>query len=396
VASRGTPAAIAAVLAALAAGLYLGGHSRQLPEFARDLFVDDNTALQVEAADVIKDNFARRVSDKRLTDGSVGGMVDVLDDRFSHYFTPRQYNLFAQSIGGEFSGVGMTVVEHRRGLLVTGVYRGTPAARARIWQGEGIVAVNGKSIAGESSEVATARIKGKPGTYVSLTVVRPHQKRRRIVRLKRERITIPVVESRLREAQGRRLGVVRIAGFTSGVHVQLDNKLRRLLDRNVEGIVIDLRQNGGGLLDEAVLVASEFIPNGVIVSTKGRKRPRRVLKATGGAIARDKPLVVLVDRGTASASEIVSAALHERLGAKIVGRRTFGKGVFGQVFTLPNGGALDLTLGNYYTPKGHNLAGKGIKPDVRAQDDPETGRDEGLARALRVLAAELERPAKHR
>jgi len=152
--------------------------------------------------------------------------------------------------------------------------------------------------------------------------------------------------------------------------------------------VLDLRQNGGGLLDEAVLVASAFVPNGVIVSTKGRTRPKRVLRATGDAIVR-QPTVVLVDRGTASASEIVTASLHERLGSAVVGRRTFGKGVFGQIFDLGNGGALDLTLGNYYTPMGRNLAGKGIAPDVRVADDADTARDEMLDRALGVLRAKL-------
>ena len=120
-------------------------------------------------------------------------------------------------------------------------------------------------------------------------------------------------------------------------------------ERGAEGFVLDMRANGGGLLDEAVLVSSAFVPNGVIVTTKGRKRPKRVFEATG-EVATRKPVVVLVDRGTASASEIVTAALHERLGAPVVGRRTFGKGVFGQIFDLSNGGALDLVVGNYYTP----------------------------------------------
>jgi carboxyl-terminal processing protease len=384
---------ILAVLAALAAGLYLGGHPADLPKPVRDLFVNDRTAVQAEAADAIKDNFAHPVSDEKLENGSLHGMVDALDDRFSHYFTSRENKLFTQSIGGEFSGVGMTVVEHRRGLLVTGVYKRTPAAKARIRPGELIVAVNGKSIAGESSEVATARIKGKPGTFVSLTMVRPHGGRRRVVRVQRARIEIPVVDASLRRIAGKRVGVVQIASFTSGVHAQLRAKLRDLLKREAKGFIIDLRQNGGGLLDEAVLVASVFIPDGVIVSTKRRTRSRRVLKATGDAIARNEPIVLLVDRGTASASEIVTAALSERLGAKVVGRRTFGKGVFGEVFPLSNGGAIDLTLGNYFTPEGRNLAGKGIKPDVKAFDDPRTPRDEALDHALAVLRPELGRPA---
>jgi carboxyl-terminal processing protease len=383
-------AAIAAVLAALAVGLYLGGHPAELPEPIRDAFVDDDTAVQATAADVIKENFSRSVSDDQLENGSLRGMIEALDDRFSRYFTPRQRTLFQQSIGGEFSGVGMTVVEHRRGLLVTGVFKGSPAARARIKPGELITAVNRRSIAGESSQIATARIKGKPGTFVSLTVVRRGSDARRVVRIRRARIRIPVVEARLRRVSGKRLGVVALTSFTSGVHGQLRTRLNRLLRRGADGLVLDLRQNSGGLLDEAVLVSSLFVPNGVIVATKGRTRPRRVLRAAGQAIRR-KPLVVLVDRGTASAAEIVTAAVSERLGATVVGRRTFGKGVFGQVFPLPNGGAFDLTLGNYFTPEGRNLAGKGVSADVRAADDPDTSRDEALERALRVLAVETER-----
>jgi carboxyl-terminal processing protease len=389
-------AGIVAVLAALAAGLYLGGHPADLPTPVRDLFVSEHTAVQSEAAEAIEDNFARKVTGEQLENGSLRGMVDALDDRFSHYFTPRENKLFTQSIGGEFSGVGMTVVEHRRGLLVTGVYRRTPAARAHISPGELIVAVNGRSIAGESSDVSTARIKGKPGTFVSLTIAKPRGGGRRVVRVERARIEIPVVESRLRRVGGDQVQIVQIASFSSGVHAQLRAKLRDIARKRVKGLVIDLRQNGGGLLDEAVLVASVFIPDGVIVSTKGRKRARRVLRATGDAIARDKPIVVLVDRGTASASEIVTAALSERLGATVVGRRTFGKGVFGEVFSLKNGGAIDLTLGNYYTPKGKNLAGKGIKPDVKATDNPRTPRDETLQKALAVLRLELSRSTKAR
>jgi carboxyl-terminal processing protease len=191
------------------------------------------------------------------------------------------------------------------------------------------------------------------------------------------------------------MGVVQIASFSSGVHGEVAVTVRRLLRQGAGGLVIDLRGNGGGLLDEAVLVSSVFVPSGVIVVTNGRKRPKRVFRATGDAISR-KPLVVLVDRNTASASEIVTAALRERLGAKVVGLRTFGKGVFGELFDLSNGGAIDLTLGNYYTPKGHNLGGKGITPDVKARDDVKPRPDEALDRALAVLVAEVGPPSPKR
>jgi carboxyl-terminal processing protease len=386
-----SPAGLAAALAvplALAAGLYLGGHPDDLPGGVRDVFVDESASLQARAKNLIQDNYARPVSEEQLEDGSIRGMVGVLEDRFSHYFTPRQNRIFRESIGGEFSGVGMTVVEHRRGLVVTGVFEGSPAERAGIGPGTLITKVDSKSIAGESSDIATARIKGRPGTFVRLTIVPRKGARGRTVRIKREQIKIPVVEARIARRKGRPLAVITVASFTSGVHGQLRMTIRDLRRRGADRLLLDLRQNGGGLLDEAVLVSSLFVPDGTIVSTRGRKRGRKVLKAVGGTAWR-KPVVVLVDRGSASASEIVTAALNERVGAKVVGARTFGKGVFGQLFSLPNGGAIDLTLGNFYTPKGRNLGGKGIEPDVRARDDPSTPRrDEALERALSVLASQ--------
>lgn len=381
--------AVVAVLAALALGMYLGGHPSSLPQPLRDAFVDEDTSVQSEATDVIQDNYYRPVSDERLLNASLRGMVRSLNSRFSHYFTPRQNALFRQATSGEFSGVGMTVVEHPRGLRVAGVFDKSPAERAGIRPGDLIIKVNGKSIAGESSDLSTARIKGKEGTYVRLTVKRPGKPARQI-RARRERIRVPAVDSAQRRAAGHRLAVLKLAAFTSGAHGELTNEIRKRERRGAEGYVLDLRANGGGLLDEAVLVSSAFVPNGVIVTTKGRKRAKRVFEATGDVATR-KPVVVLTDRGTASASEIVTAALHERMGAPVVGLRTFGKGVFGQIFDLSNGGALDLVVGNYYTPEGHNINHKGIKPDVRAVDNPDTKRDEALVRALRVLAGRVER-----
>jgi carboxyl-terminal processing protease len=379
--------AIAALVAVamLAVGLYLGGHPSDLPEPVRDLFVEESTSLQAEARDTIRDNFAREVNEQRLDDASLRGMVRSLNSPFSHYFTKRENELFRESTSGQFSGVGMSVLERRRGLLVAGTFERSPARRAGIKAGDVITRVNGRSIANKSSEFATALIKGKPGTYVRLTIDRKGAPTRNL-RVRREQIHVPVVDGRLRNVDGRKAGVVRLASFSSGAHGELGAEIRRLARRGARGLVLDLRANGGGLLNEAVLVSSLFVPDGKIVSTDGRKRPERTFSATGQTVTR-LPVVVLVDRNTASASEIVTAALHERLGSPVVGERTVGKGVFGQVFDLPNGGALDLVVGDYFTPEGRSLSGKGIRPDVRSTDRPSTQRDEALERALAELKA---------
>jgi carboxyl-terminal processing protease len=380
-------AALAAVLATLAVGMYLGGHPAGLPGFLRDAFVDQNASLNSEAVNLIRDNYYRNVPDSQLQNSSLQGMVGSLKNQFSHYFTPQQNKLFDQATSGEFSGVGMTVVGRKRGLLVAGVFKGSPARRAGIRPGDLIVEVNGHSIAGESSDLATARIKGRPGTSVHLTIKRPGA-RPHTVTVKRARIKVPVVSASLRQSGGDKLGVVNLSSFTSGAHADLATAIRRLTSRGARGFVLDLRGNGGGLLEEAVLISSLFIPDGTIVTTKGRTKPKHVFDATGDTITR-KPVVVLVDRGTASASEITAAALNERDHAPVVGQRTFGKGVYGQVFELSNGGALDLIVGSYYTPNGQDLNRKGIVPDVRAADNPATRRDDALDRALATLAGRV-------
>ena len=195
----------------------------------------------------------------------------------------------------------------------------------------------------------------------------------RTLELRRARVDVPVVESRLRESGGTKVAHVRLDSFTSGAHGEVRKAVDRLLDKGAEGIVLDLRNNGGGLLNEAVLVSSIFVGDGTIVSTKGRARPRRVFEATGNAIDSKIPVVVLVNRGSASASEIVTGALQDRDRAEVVGTHTFGKGVFQEVRELSNGGALDITVGEYFTPKGRNLGGGGVKqgagiqPDIRAR-----------------------------
>jgi len=367
-------------------GIWLGGHPEQLPDPAREALVDEDRALRAEIVDSIKDNFYKQTDEADIQESSLKGIVDGLGDQFSHYLTPKEAKQFEQSVQGEFEGVGMNVEEDSRGLRVTRVFEGSPAEKGGIKQGDFITAVDGKSLAGVSSDVATSRIKGEAGTKVRLEVVDPKQGTPRTIELTRAKIEVPVAEGRIRQVGGAKYGVVALTTFSDGAHGKLRLEVDRLLEDGAEGIVLDLRGNGGGLLSEAVLVSSQFIEDGLITFTRGRTRPRREFEAEGDAIDGDIPVVVLVDRGSASASEIVTGALRDSKRATVVGTRSFGKGVFQEVETLSNGGVLDITVGQYFLPSGENIQKKGVVPTVKAKDDPETDRDEALPRALSTLA----------
>ena len=373
------------------AGIYLGGHPSSLPGFLRDPLVgDDRGRVYEEATDRIAAEFVRKVDKDKLLDDSLRGAVISLDDEFSQYFDPATYKKFNELTSGEFEGVGMTVELHKRGLKIVEVFDGGPAKKAGLKPGDLIVAVDGKPLEGTPSDAATTEIKGPAGTKVRLTIVTDGVTR--VENIERAAVNVPVVKSRMVEHGGKDYAYASLHSFTSGAHGELGGAVRKLLKKGADGVVLDLRGNGGGLLDEAVFVSSLFIAEGTIVTTKGRSQPSETRKATGRSIDEDIPVVVLVDKDSASASEIVTGALQDRERATIVGQRTYGKGVFQSVIELSNGGALDITVGEYFTPDGRNLgprAGKrGIEPDVKALDDPDTKKvDEALQAALKALSA---------
>ncbi len=388
-----TAALTAALLFMLCAGIWIGGHPARMPSFLRDWFVDSSGGLTAEATELIQDNYYRPVGQTELGNASLQGMVRELrkrfGDRFSDYFSPQSLKSFNDEIEGRFSGIGLAVTGVKRGLRVGRVFHGSPAQRAGIEVGDVIVSVDGNSIAGQSSEVSTAKIKGPEGTDVVVGVLDPHSGRARDLRLTRAQVRLPITTSKVRTVNGRKLGYIRLAAFSDGAHGQLRRAVEKVERQGAEGIVLDLRGNGGGLLEEAVLTASIFLPKDeVVVTTDSRTQGHSVYKTVGGNLPK-RPLVVLIDRNTASAAEILTAALADDAGATVVGTRSYGKGVFQQEVGLSNGGALKLTIGEYFTPDGTNLAGKGIHPDVRAQDDLRTKADEAMQRALGVLVDRL-------
>jgi carboxyl-terminal processing protease len=316
--------ALACSVLALAAGVYLGGHPSTLPGPVRDNFVDEDRAVRSEIEETIRDNFYKPVDESQLDDASLRGIVESLEDPYSRYITPKEASEFQERVSGEFEGVGMSVEKDNRGLRVLNVFDDSPAADAGIHKQDLILSVDGRSIAGLSSELATSRIKGPAGTKVELEVFTPGGEDSRTVRVERERIHVPVATARVVERDGHRIGVVHLAGFTNGAHGILRRKVNKVLDDGAQAIVLDLRGNGGGLLTEAVLVSSIFIEDGKIVSVRGRERPERTDNAEGDAIDPDIPVAVLVDGGSASASEIVTGALRDRHRATVVGTNTFG------------------------------------------------------------------------
>jgi len=397
----------------LVVGIWLGGHPEDLPGFARRSTFEKNHQTQVvdEALARISSDYYRPIGKSQLTNASISGAVASLSDRFSHYLTPKEFHAFNSP--PSFTGIGVVVAPEHKGLLIARVFDSSPAKRAGLKAGEVIVSVNGHKLAGLSASASTALIKGPPGTEVVLGIERPapasssahgaHPGVRavqpahgstRIVKVTRATISEPVVASTIRTVHGVKIGVIALATFSPESHGEVATAVAKVLHEGARGIVFDLRANGGGLVEEARLIASLFIAHGTIVSTRGRTQPSETITATGDPLAPTIPMVVLVDHNTASSSEIVTAALQDHRRATVVGTHTFGKGVFQEEEPLSNGGALDITVGEYFTPNGRNLGGGGVKqgagitPEVPLANNV-VDTPQGLNAALNTLAAKI-------
>jgi carboxyl-terminal processing protease len=377
----------------LALGIWLGGHPGWLPSGLRSFFVDEtNGRLMQDALNVIERDYYRPVNTTQLVDKGIASAVASLNDPYSHYFNPTDYHTFLNQSNPHLSGIGVDIspVPDPRGLRVEDVFPGSPAAGAGLRSGDVIVRVGPTSLAHRSQDFASRLIRGPAGTRVVLTV--QTGSRRHVVTITRKNLAVPVSSGHIVTYHGVRIGDVQLTSFTDGAGAELRNQVEQVLHHGARALILDLRENGGGLLNEAVNVASIFIPDGTIVSTAGRSQPRQVYLAKGGAISSSIPMVVLVDHGTASASEIVTGALQDRHRALVVGTHTYGKGVFQEIQPLPNGGAIDLTVGEYFTPSGRNLGGggvkegAGVKPNVYAASNPHSRVDTALLTAERTVA----------
>lgn len=337
-----------------------------------------------EAASRIAANASRPVDPEVLQRAAIDGMLRTLGDRWSSYLGPSEFASFEDALEGRYSGVGVWLRRGAAGVEVGSVQAGSPAASAGVASGDVLIAVDGRSLTGGSVEEAAERLRGAGGSAVSLALRSSRGNQSvRDVRLTRAHFsTASVAVERLRGS------VLRLAvtGFPRGVgrEVRAALEAHRLTSRG--GVVLDLRDNSGGYLDEAVEVASAFLDGGPVVSYERRGEAPRVLEALGRGDT-TTPVVVLVDRATASAAEVVTAALQDRGRAVVVGSRTYGKGSVQEPARLADGSALELTVGEYRTPAGRRLEGVGIEPDVLV--GPRQTSELAERRALEVLSGLL-------
>ncbi len=380
----------------LLVGVWFGGHPSWLPGPVRSVFVsqDGNDKLLNQVLGLIQNDYYRKVDRSDLINKGLQAAVASLDDPYSHYYDPSDYRDFQNQDNPHLSGIGIDIKPNPLGLLVQDVFQGSPAEKAGLSRGDVITQVGSTSLANRSEKFSAALIKGRAGTKVTLTVARDNRKR--VITVTRANIVVPVSGHTVIDYRGTKLGVVRLTSFTAGSGDQVRSQVRQVLHGGARALVLDLRENGGGLLTEAVNVASVFIPDGTIVSTDGRAQPRQVYLAKPSLTVAPKiPMVVLVDAGTASAAEIVTGALQDRGRAKVVGTHTYGKGVFQEIEPLSNGGALDFTVGEYFTPSGRNLGGggvkqgKGIQPNIYAVTKSGAKTDTALTVAEQTVAAEI-------
>jgi len=335
-----------------------------------------------EVRSALSARYYRNVPSSVLRLGSVHEIISALGDPYTTYLGPASYQLVRNETASKYDGIGATLLPSPQGYVVVSLRPG-PARSAGIAVGDTIVRIGNTPASALSASRAMARIMGAPGTRIHLVLKRG--RKTLDVDVERAVIRAPAVRARLISFAGRRWGDVHVSVFGIGTSILLRRELRLLRSQGASGLVLDLREDPGGLLSQAVNVASLFIDHGVVVSLQGAHHPRQVLRAIPG-VATSLPLVVLVDRYTASAAEIVAAALHDHHRATIVGERTYGKALVQAVDLLDNGAALELSIAHYSTPSGADLSGVGLMPQIAARDNPATPQDEALAVALHVLA----------
>lgn len=341
--------------------------------FAQDTSADQSDTyrwltLFGDVFERVRAEYVQPVPDKTLIENALNGMLSGLDPH-SAYMNASQFRDMQVQTQGKFGGLGIEVTEDQGLIRVISPIDDTPASRAGIRAGDLITALDGRTVEGLPLSKAVDEMRGDPGSKITLTIKRQGVEKPILVTLERQIIHIQVVKARMEPGD---IGYIRLSQFTenadSGIHDAIEH-LKKEGGGHLRALVLDLRNNPGGLLDQAVAVAGDFVDHGEIVSTRGRHADdAQRWDAKGDDLIPNVPMVVLINNGSASSSEIVSGALQDHHRAVLLGERTFGKGSVQTVIPLPGGGAMRLTTARYYTPSGRSIQDRGIAPDVKVAE----------------------------
>jgi carboxyl-terminal processing protease len=326
------------------------------------------------------------VNDLELMRGAIRGMLAALGDRHSSYMDPDQFRMLNTDLGQEYEGIGAYVDVTGEYMIIISPMPGSPAEKAGLKSGDMIIKVDGEDMTGIDGNLVLKRVLGPAGTQVTLTIARKGEQAPIDVTITRAKIKIVTTESKMLDNG---IGYIKLTSFGENTNKELIKAITGIKAKNPKGLILDLRGNGGGYLDTAIQVVSQFVGKGTVVSEvygDGQKKTEQVLP---GGLATDTPLVVLVNEGSASASEITAGAIQDYGRGKLVGVKTYGKGSVQIVNTLKtDGGAVRITVAHWLTPNGRQIDKKGLEPDIEIQlseDDIKAGKDPQLDKAIEVL-----------
>jgi carboxyl-terminal processing protease len=310
--------------------------------------------------DYIKKNYVEGAEDNTLMDGAMKGLFEALEDPYSTYLTPAEFKSMNEATSGSFGGIGVIVTKSEEGYItVVAPVEDTPGEKAGIKTNDRIIKVDDKDLIGMELDKAVELIKGEPGTKVTLTISRDKVQQPMIFEIKRELINQKAVKSEVKESN---IGYIRISSFDVDADKDFRKELNALKAKNIKGLILDLRQNPGGYVSSCLEIADELLGEGMVVYTEDINKNRQVYNSKAGGL--EVPLIVLVDEGSASASEILAGAIKDREEGLLIGTKTFGKGLVQSVESLKDGSGFKLTTQKYYTPKGISINKIGIEPDI--------------------------------
>lgn len=342
----------------------------------------NNSNLLNQTFDILQNNFYKKISSDEL----IKGMVNSLNDPYTAFFDPAETKDLQAEIEGIYGGIGVVIQmnEKEQILEIVSVFKNTPAEQAGLKSGDLIEKVDSTALKGLSLEEASLKVKGKIGTSVVLTIKRENEGL--TFTIKRENIKIPIIEKDYRDDG--KIGYLKFNMFTDNSSAEFNSVLNKFKQKNVKGVILDLRDNSGGLLAECEKIASNFIPSGILLWTRNRDGVTEPLKIKGQEF--NLPLVVLINNGTASAAEILTGVIKDYNVGTIIGEKTFGKGVIQQIFNLPGSYTLKVTVEEYLTPDKNEINGKGITPDITVQNNPDKPQEDlQLQKAIEILSKEI-------